>query len=171
MPAVRLKAILPKGVLQPGAVARAVRNKVVDEGRIVERRLASTVATWRNAPKFKATQRVAPSESRAVSVTVSPAGDPEAVQHWIYVNDGTTVRWALMDPKFKPKTAPGQLKAGPGNPPFDPVLRGRKQMFAPRPGIQARNFTVLVKDERQKPFSNAVREAIRRTLARRGSTP
>lgn len=171
MPSVKLRAILPKGVLQPGYIARAVRNKLVDEGRIVQRALKGTVATWRNPPEFEMTQRVAPTESRAISVTVSPAGDPEAVKHFRHVNDGTAIRWALMHPDFRPKTTPGKLKAGSGSPPFDPIARGKSEMFRPRPGIVARNFTVIIHDSRQPKFSAAVRAAIARALAKRGSTP
>lgn len=165
---VKARAILPKGVLQPGVIAREVRNKLVDEGRIVQRALRGTVKTWRNKPDFTMKQRVAPTESREVSVTVSPSGNQDAVDHFRWVNKGTQVRWALMSRDFRPKTSPDSLKAGPGKPPADPLLRGRSQMFAPRPGIQARNFTVKIKKERQPKFSAAVRAAIQKGLAKRG---
>lgn len=171
MPLVKLKAILPKGVLQPREVARAVRNKLVDEGRIVQRALRGTVGTWRNAPTFEMTQHVAPTQGQAIYVTVSPAGDPEAVRHFKFVNDGTAVRWAVMSKDFRPKTTPGKLKAGPGKPPADPVLRGRSQMFSPRPGIVARKFTFIIKADRQPKFSTAVRAALARAMAKRGPTP
>lgn len=168
MPFVRLRAILPKGQLQDKVIARFVRNKVVDEGRILERALTATVSTWRDAPTFKAKQRVAPSQGPSVSVTVAAGGSAEAVDHFKFVNAGTAIRWAVMHPDFKPKTSPNSLRAGPGSPPFDPIVRGRRNMFRARPGIVARNFTVKIKQDRQPKFSAAIRAAIRRGLAVRG---
>lgn len=168
MSLVRAKAILPKGHLQAGVIANEVRRKVIDEGRIIQRALRGTVKTWRNKPTFLMTQQVAPTRSKDVYVLVFAAGDAEAVEHFRYVNEGTAIRWALMSRDFRPKTKPGSLVAGAGMAPFDPVLRGRSQMFASRPGIVARHFTKTIQADRHPKFSAAVRAAIQRGLEKRG---
>jgi len=159
---VRAKAILPKGQLQPGVIATEVRNQVTTEGRRIQRLLEGTVKTWRNKPSFVPVQRVAPTQSRVVSVTVRAGGNAQAVDHFGKVNNGTTYRISVMSPRFRPKTTPGSLRAGPGHPPFDPVG------FGLSPGIKARHFTQQIHDLRQPEFSRNVRAAIQRGIRKRG---
>lgn len=76
-------------------------------------------------------------------------------RRYLFVDEGTKVRYATMSPDFIAKTKPKSLKAGKG--------RGR-MLFVnkkkPRPGIKARGFTKLVKKKWEPLFRAGMDDAM-----------
>lgn len=116
-----------------------------------------TVATWKDKPKFNTVIKTG-AAGGGVTITITP--DP--VTPYLFVDEGTKVRYATMSPDWKSKTEPNVVQAFPG--------KGKKLFVSkkhPRPGIKARNFTKLIaktyKTELQKETKNALARAARRS--------
>jgi len=73
---------------------------------------------------------------------------------FMWLDEGTSVRWALMSGNWRSKTRVGSWKSGAG---AGRVLFAGKKAFKrrkmqPRPGIKARRWTKMAHKERTKPF-------------------
>lgn len=104
-----------------------------------------TTATWRNAPGFGT--EVSSTSSKAQAIT-GPIGSELQVNKWLWLNSGTRVRHALMSRDWRSKTTSGVLRSGGGG---GKVVRVSKRIR--RPGIKAREWTILIAKNRQKPFA------------------
>lgn len=108
-----------------------------------------TVKTWKNEkPNFKSQIK----ENKDFIITAYLVEDgSKGSKKWIFLNGGTSVRWAVMSPDWKSKTTPGTLKSGRGR---GRVLAvGKKRLRRPRPGIEARNWTKIIFDTRSPEFA------------------
>lgn len=76
-------------------------------------------------------------------------------KRFLFVDEGTKVRYATMTPDFIAKTKPKSLKAGKGR---GGLLFVNKKK--PRPGIKARGFTKLVAKKWNPLFRAAMSEAM-----------
>lgn len=87
-----------------------------------------------------------------------------------WVDKGTRVRYATMTPDFQPKTRRGYIGSFSGKGGLAYVNKN-----IPRPGIQARNFSLDIRDRHRDEFRQEIADAIRAGLraARRtvSSTP
>lgn len=74
---------------------------------------------------------------------------------YYYLNEGTSVRFAVMTQDFKPKTKPGVLDSFPG--------QGGLAYVNPRtvrqPGIKAREFTKAIAKKHGKDFVRDIQKA------------
>ncbi len=81
-----------------------------------------------------------------------------------WIDKGTPKRWAVMSRDWRSKTKPRFIGSGPG--------QGRKRIVGkaamikagyktPKPGIEARNFSLVIKRRHSKPFKKDVKEAVR----------
>lgn len=142
---------------------RVVRGHVLRAlqlfGDEIKRDFEETVATWRDPAIFdKPVVRYSGGYARMSITTES--------DKWRWLNEGTSVRWAIMQDggtpnKFYPKTAPGQWKAGPGGGNPEPVWRGYSMGF-PQDGIIARDWTGQAKLRYRDKMREELRDAIRR---------
>lgn len=84
-------------------------------------------------------------------------------KRFLFVDEGTKVRYATMSPDFVAKTKPNSLRAGKG--------RGR-MLFVnkkkPRPGIKARNFSKMVKKKWEPLFRSQMAAALERAAKKSG---
>lgn len=102
----------------------------------IKRDLQSITGTWNHKPDFNVTVRISGEGASARVVT------NDDVFH--FLNEGTKVRYALMSPDWKSKTAPGRMRSGSGRGRLilvskrKPWKRNRKRW--PRPGIKARGY-------------------------------
>lgn len=146
-----------------GGILAAVRNT----GQDILRELKGVTSTWRHKPIF-----ITPRLSfRGGSAQVLVIVDDDIFTH---LNFGTSKRWAVMSSGFIAKTAPGRRVSGTGARP-DPVYKGRRQMLAagytgPKPGIEARNWTVDIAAEKEPVLVQRVQSAIRDGLRKSGRT-
>lgn len=90
-----------------------------------------------------------------------------------YLNDGTSVRWAVMNDPFGPKTSPGRLRSIPGVRTYNDAgyytaIRGKTAMLRKgipsQPGIVARAFDVQIEDWLWEAVVSAVERAIEKGL-------
>lgn len=95
------------------------------------------------------------------AVEADKAGAGVAIQvttddkRFLFVDEGTKVRYATMTPDFIAKTKPKSLKAGKGR---GGLLFVNKKK--PRPGIKARGFTKMVAKKWNPLFRAAMSEAM-----------
>lgn len=155
-----VKAIKPQK-MKLDEVRKQLLNELRAEGRDVKKLYEPTVATWTgDKPKFEILIGLTGKEA---SVLVGPNGSEEALKKFKFLDEGTRIRWALMSSDWKSKTKPGKLRSGAGR--GKVVVVGKKAMKRPRPGIQARNWTVTIQKQRRKPFTKRMIKAKNRGLA------
>lgn len=73
-----------------------------------------------------------------------------------YVDLGTSVRYATMTPGFRPKTRVRTIASYKG--------QGGKMFVSrrhPHRGIQARNFSLTIRERHEKPFRTAIKKAVK----------
>lgn len=150
---------------RPGAVAQEIRKQVAAEGRKILRDMRKTTSTWEgDKPKFQQRQQVAPSRQDEVILTVRPREDGSwGTRKWHYLNEGTSVRYYRMSRDFRRKTFPNSLKIARGKRGY-PHYAGGQQL----PGIEARNWSILIQQKRRKEFVNNIRNAFRRGIRNAG---
>lgn len=119
---------------------------------------SETTATWKNEPGFGT--EVSSTSNKAQAVT-GPVGSELQVNKWLWLNLGTRVRHALMSGNWRSKTMPGALRSGGG---AGRVVRVSKRIR--RPGIKAREWTILIAKSRQKPFAALVGNHIGKAAVR-----
>lgn len=137
-------------------IRRAVEAGLKEEGREQEKLMRQTVSSWSGSkPTFHAKVET---DGPNIKVVTEPSGDKKGVEKWIYLDQGTRIRWALMSKGFKAKTKPGNFRSGTGK--GGAVIVGRRAMqkrnIAPRPGIQARQWSELIAKRRERPFVRAM---------------
>lgn len=113
-----------------------------------------TVETWQEErPNFT---RALGTRGGNLEVLVGPSGNTKGVQKWVWLNEGTKVRYAVMTRDFIAKTKPGTFSSGPG--------KGGKAFMSltnPRPGIQPRGWTKKGKDKHEPRFKRDIEKVMR----------
>jgi len=110
-------------------------------------RYSRTVRTWKNKPVFVSTI------STAGGNITSNTGTDNAI--YGYVNNGTSVRYAVMTPDFVSKTEPGIVNSRAGAGGFSHF-----SFQNPRPGITARRFDVAIAKELKNNVAKILQEEI-----------
>lgn len=141
---VTLLAIVPKGIKKIAArkelvkVARALGKELTPEYRKVTK-------TWKGEkPRFTASV----DETRnSVKLNVGvPNTESDGNKKFMWLEEGTKVRYATMTPDFQPKTQAGVLGSSKG--------RGKKAFVdkrKPKPGIKPRGWTEQIIKEKRLP--------------------
>lgn len=130
------------------ALENAVRKAMDIEQRQQIKLFRQTTAYWRHKPDFE--YKI---ETMGDVMTLTVYTDDKI---YGYINYGTRVRYATMSKDFQSKTNPGSLRSGRGKNP-DPVYVSKK---VPRAGIQARDFTGQIFDQRMPIFSRRINRAM-----------
>lgn len=80
----------------------------------------------------------------------------------VNLDQGTEIRWAVMSSDFTPKTQKRRLSSRGGS--GRTLVRGRSAMqarnIAPRPGIEAREFSDEIVEQRKNRFPQRVQDAV-----------
>lgn len=120
---------------------------------LVEKSFDSTVATFRhNKVSFDRTLERRGSGAGLIEI-IGTIGTDNKV--YIYLNNGTKVRYATMSKDFQAKTKVGRIKAGPGRGKLWFVSRAK-----PNKGIKPRKFDELIAKSRQRNFELAFKRAV-----------
>lgn len=132
------------GRLNVRALAKSLLDGLAHEMRIIGGDLSETVATWEGEkPVFKYTHVERGDDIVGQQV---PTGSEHAVNKWNWLNSGTSIRWALMSQDWSSKTSPGTLRSTSGS--GQVLIKGMgamaKRGIAPRPGIEARDWTGII---------------------------
>lgn len=146
MAGVKVQAIKYKQ-MKPKVVLDAIKKELERENGIRRRMLEKTVRTWTNKPDFEERIVDTPKTLRGEVVTTNKI--------YRYVNDGTSVRHAVMSRDFKAKTQVRVLGSRRGR--GGVVFISRK---IKRPGIKAREFTKEVARRRKSPYQTNMARVI-----------
>lgn len=159
-------AISMKGIksakLKKAGIRTELLNALRKEGTAQRKALRPTTSTWRGeTPAFESLIGL---DGEAATVVTGPVGSGMGVKKWFWLNAGTKIRWALMSSGWKSKTSPGNFKSGGGG--GRPVLIGKRAFkgrgMRARPGIAARNWTILLTKMRRKPWIKATQAAMKK---------
>lgn len=114
---------------------------------------AKTVATWDGEkPEFIPDYHVTQGEGVVLNMTL---GGGKGADKWGWLNFGTRVRYAILSSDWQSKTTPGFLGSGPGS--------GRVvkiDINNPQPGIEARDWSVIIMKDFKPVFSEAMHDAL-----------
>lgn len=151
----QVKAIKAKK-MNVDAFRRVIERALISEGKETEKALAPTVSSWTSdKPRFDS---IIDTTGGDASVLTGPVGSEMAVKKFRWLDEGTSIRWALMSRDWRSKTRVGVLKSGRGR--GKVVIAGRRAMTArnigPRPGIEGRGWTELVRKRRKPKFTRAM---------------
>ena len=79
------KTIKPKK-LNIDAIRLELLNELRKEGTVQKKELKKTVSTWKSKPGFESLISLSGGDA---SILTGPVGDTEAVQHWVWTDEGT----------------------------------------------------------------------------------
>jgi len=151
-----VKSIKPKK-LRIDAVRLQLLNALRAEGKVQREKLEQTTATWKGEkPDFESLIGLSKGDA---SVATGPTGDEMGCKKWGWLNEGTRVRRALMSPDWRSKTHRRNFRSGAGAGHMVYVSRRLN-----RPGIKAREWTKLLQEQRRRPFTKRMMQAMRRGL-------
>lgn len=118
----------------------------------------SCVATWNHDVNFVSDARFAKGRIFLEVWTTD--------EIFAYIDRGTLVRRALMTDDFQAKTRPGFIGSGAG--------RGGVAAIHPsiqEPGIQARNFSIIIREKHEENIKKDIKKAIREGLRAKKASP
>lgn len=127
----------------------------------VKKDFEKTTATWKEKPEFETSVKVGnvAGGKLAKQVTGSASGISLEVSTdsaiYLYLDEGTEVRYATMSKDFRAKTRPRFIGSRRG--------RGRKLFVSkkhPRPGIKAREFTKTIAKKWTPAFRDRMNKAM-----------
>lgn len=147
MPFAFWKPIKPKKKPDPNAFRKRMLVAARRVNVETKARYSRTVRTWRNKPVFTSTISTA-----GGNITSDTGTDNEI---YGYVNNGTSVRYAVMTPDFVSKTEPNIVNSRSGS--------GGLSHFNfrnPRPGIVARRFDEAIARELKRTVAKILQEEI-----------
>lgn len=141
---IKIEIKIPKDLLpDANKLERILENALTMTAKAVKVDFDTTTKTWTTRPEFQIARG---KFLRKVFTEDANYG---------FVNDGTTVRYALMSPDFKAKTRPGFIGSGAGA--GDLIIVNRNN---PRPGIKARQFDKMISEKWEKEFPIQIQRAI-----------
>jgi hypothetical protein len=143
-------AVIPREPFLDGrAILRAVENTLQASAMDAKIDFDTTTTTWLARPEFKIEKRVG---SRKVFTN-------DAI--YAFLNYGTRVRYATMSPGFRPKTRSRYLGSNVGT---GGMVFVRTDI--PRPGIDAREFDLAVKEKWDRELPVLLQRAIDAEVSR-----
>lgn len=144
---VQLRPILVKKIPSRTELDREINQAMKDFNKLNKDEFDSTIATFQNKFAFEEKESFTP-DHKEVSIETD-----NKIYH--YLERGTSVRYATMGPRFRPKTAPKRIAAVPGQ--SDVLFVSTKR---PRPGIKPRKFSLEIKKKLKPKFFEMVSEAV-----------
>lgn len=139
-----LKVILPpKGFLDPARYARVIENSLTETAHAIKIDFDVTTETWKDRPLFVIERTP---DGRRILTTDATYG---------YVNRGTRVRRALMEPGFRPKSRRRYIGANAGQ--GGVVIVSKKLSL---PGIEAREFDEAIRAKWHEEWPRQLQRAI-----------
>ena len=156
------KAIKPPK-LKIDEVRLAILNALKKEGRLEAKKLQETTQHWKGAkPTFDFTVSLAGGKEALLLTGVS--GDTEGAQKWIWLNYGTKrhVITARRAPflQFRVGGRAGSTPRSWSTSAAVPGTEPRRARRVMHPGTKAREWTILLYEERWQPFAKAVNDAL-----------
>jgi hypothetical protein len=169
--------------LDTSAVKQSVRNVMRAEIEKIKKKLEETTEFWDGEkPQFKSTTHVG-SNFSLVAYAVALKNDTFGAQKWFWLNDGTSVRWAMMSPNFSPKTKPNTFSTRPGVEEYSQPLFVGPISFAyknrlykghrpnigtvkPQPGVKRRNWSKKIMSNMQYTFDVMLKPPVMNAMSK-----
>lgn len=147
---VTMRVIIPKKLNVSGMVA-PIRDAVIKAAQDMGKDLSNVTKTWKDErPHIQTEAKMEPPGAimhNSFTASAWPRKDgSKGWLKWLWLDEGTKVRYAHMTPGFVPKTRPGQLNSWAGKGKMLFVNKKR-----PLPGIKARKFTKALREKWAKP--------------------
>ena len=146
------KAIKPSR-LKDDKMRLELLNGMHKVGREAVKEYAKTYATWANKPEA---EYIISLQQPGPTMVAGIGGNPDAAKHWRYVNEGTSVRHAVMSSDWKSKTVPNIIGSFAGE--GEVVFVSKKINL---PGIKARNFDKIIEKTMTPIFKREMEQAMR----------
>ena len=153
---IELSPIVPPKRFRPKQFQYAIEDALMDEMADIDALFQEIIGTWRNKP--------------TVHQELKASGNDITASIWVddrrmfFLNEGTSVRHAIMHKSFRRKTRPGQLKSSAGGGKRYPRFISRSiSMSGPRsgkPGITERRWDKIIVKMRRVPFNTAMERAM-----------
>lgn len=147
-----VKVIQPtKDIVNVQLYRRLTTQLLNDTGRDIKAQMLAPTLTW-----------------ETVKVSVKIERGPGSVlaytenKIWMFLDEGTRERWAIVSPDFESKTTPRDLTAGSGY--GKVLLRGKANLlrhgYGAQPGIEAREWLQLIHKQVAQEFPEAYNKII-----------
>jgi hypothetical protein len=165
------KAILPKK-LRVQAMATEIINAAVKDAKAMKKDFDKTTKTWQGEkPFFNSEVFLDPPNApamgsfpqRIVTRVWSLDDGSKGYWKWRWLDEGTKVRYAIMTPKFIPKTRTGQLNSWKGKGGL--LIVNKKK---PMPGIKPRKFGKALTKKWKSPHVANLRTAMNKAAQASG---
>ncbi len=159
MVSILLKAIGPKGIFT-SAIFEEVSDEFDKETKIVLKMLKKVVRTWDKKPRFIVKGSTG-GFGGDIDLTIGPDENTEAGAKFVYLDQGTSVRHAVMSSPFVPKSRVRKIGSwrGRGGAVF---VSGQVR----QPGNAARNWLEEIRNRRTPAFQTKARRAVARGAER-----
>jgi len=145
---IRIEPILPKKLFNVPAGQAAKEQALSELAEEAKAMFEKTVETWDEQPDFTINEN-----QNNVSI-----GTRSKI--YGYIDRGTAVRYATMTPDFAPKSRVRVIASARGKGGLAFVSRNH-----PKPGIQAREFSVIIQERMQKKFASRFKSVIKSYVA------
>lgn len=147
------KAVKPKKLGMASVRAR-ILNVLKEEAKYAEGLLNMTIATWvHERPTMKS---LIAYKGGDVTMIAGPSGNEFGVKKWVWLDQGTRVRYAHLSSDWESKTTPRTLSVGRGA--GYVIARGRRA--GAHRGIEARGWSDLITQRMRKTFQRKVQQAV-----------
>ena len=152
---IELSPIVPPKRFRPKQFQYAIEDALMDEMADIDALFQEIIGTWRNKP--------------TVHQELKASGNDITASIWVddrrmfFLNEGTSVRHAIMHKSFRRKTRPGQLKSSAGGGRRNPVFISRNvSMNSPsgKKGIVARRWDDIIIKRRRVPYTLRMAKAM-----------
>ena len=161
-----IKSIKPQK-LNVDAFRLEILNALRKEGTVHKQKLRPTVEGWKNAPSFESLIGLTGSDA---TVLTGPTGNNDAVQHWVWTDQGTDAHIITAKDapllkfmvNYSPSTQPGSFSSTHSG--SWPPWVSKRQVN--HPGTRARNWTETLSKERKRPFTRAMFGAMKKAGSR-----
>lgn len=148
-------AILP-GRFDPDAFTREMFKEMEKLTKDIEKDFDRTVDTWNEKPRFRRLLKAGQDTITGQVRTARIAGEKPPELIYYFIARGTRIRFAKMTDDFEPKSVPNMIDSFPGR-------GGLLQVdHIGRPGIQARNFHIVIAQKHKARLAFRLRVALRR---------
>lgn len=145
-------------------MTKDIRKQLEIEAKEHRRLLNQTTRTWKGTrPQMISDTVVSPTR---IHTSTAPKGSKfgsEGASKWWWLEEGTSIRWALMSSGWRSKTRRGRLRSRSGRGRL--LIAGRRAMtkrnIKPRPGIRARNWRAEVNKMRSRKFKGLLKRMFR----------
>lgn len=158
MPDFQMKVKAPK--INKDAVRVALLGQLEKTGKKLAETFDLTTETWEgDKPTFE--PKITLNVGSGAGIEMGMTGSGKGQSKWLWLDFGTSVRYAIMSGDWKSKTTPGFVGSGPGG---GSVVR--IDVNNPQPGIEARGWSVKIKKDFKPIFQEDMQAALADGLAK-----